>query len=267
MSPRGETVYGHAKRYRWIREHLKQQDRILEFGCGTGVMITLPLLVDGYDIIGVDRDQRSISYGREQAVAMGVAETRLRSGDLPVEQAPFDVIIVSEVLEHLHEDELERVLSRLHDALVPGGILLVTVPNGFGWFELEAWIWNRLKFGALLSWSRLDRSLMRLKVHLTGKPEEELVEVHPSSFDSSPHVQRFTPDSLTRVLASAGFERTGFAGSSVFAGQISNLLFTGYDKLMGFNARLADRCPRLAAGFFFSFNRRDRADSVAGLKR
>ena len=49
-----ENVYGHRKRLGWLSKHLKPGDRIVEVGCGTGYMITLPLLASGYDITGIE---------------------------------------------------------------------------------------------------------------------------------------------------------------------------------------------------------------------
>src|SRR5206468_11993291 len=59
-----ENVYGHLQRVDWLRGDLQPEDRVVEFGCGTGRLITLPLRASGYDIVGVDLDQRSIDHGR-----------------------------------------------------------------------------------------------------------------------------------------------------------------------------------------------------------
>ena len=38
-----ENAYGHRKRVEWIVAQLKKTDRIVELGCGTGIMITRTL--------------------------------------------------------------------------------------------------------------------------------------------------------------------------------------------------------------------------------
>lgn len=249
---RSETVYAHHKRWDWICRHLHDRDRIIELGCGTGWMLTLPLLRAGYDVTGVDRDAASIDYGRQLATRMGLDASRLYRGDLGELADGSDVIIASEVLEHLDDAQLGDVLAEIHRTLRPGGLLLVTVPNGYGWYEFEAFVWNRLGLGWLLAKTRLERTLMRVKVWLTGRPEEQFVEPHPSSLDTSPHLQRFTLRSLQRTVDSAGFRVLDKTGSGVFAGQLSNLLFTGYDRLTAVNAALADRWPTIAAGFYLA---------------
>jgi len=245
-----DNIYAYRKRLVWMRRHLKPADRIVERGCGTGYMVTLPLLADGYDITDLDRDEDSVAYGCRLAEQAGLAGGHIVGGDLDVLQGQFVVVLASEVLEHLDETQLDAVLASVRNTLRPGGLFLVTVPNGFGWFEFESWIWNRLRLGMLLSRTRLDRTLMRIKVWLSGKPEDELVEQHPSSLDTSPHVQRFTLSSLRRCLSAAGFEVIESTGSALFAGQISNLLFTGYEGLVRLNAGLAGRLPALSSGFY-----------------
>jgi len=38
-----ENEYGQAKRLKWIESNTQKQDTIIELGCGTGYMITLPM--------------------------------------------------------------------------------------------------------------------------------------------------------------------------------------------------------------------------------
>ena len=56
-APFRENVYGHLQRLQWLRAYLKPEDRVVEFGCGTGRLITVPLRSWGYDVTGVDLDE------------------------------------------------------------------------------------------------------------------------------------------------------------------------------------------------------------------
>ena len=67
-----ETIYGHRQRVYWIRSHLRPTDRVVEFGCGTGRLIAMPLLGWGYDVLGVDLDEASIEHGREMLRRAGL---------------------------------------------------------------------------------------------------------------------------------------------------------------------------------------------------
>ena len=70
-------------------------DRAIEFGCGTGYMITLPMTTAGYDVMGVDTDQPSIAHGRELMERAGADPQRLVAGDLADIDGPFDAVIAS----------------------------------------------------------------------------------------------------------------------------------------------------------------------------
>lgn len=245
-----ENIYGHGKRLSWILSRIRRSDVVLELGCGTGVMITIPLARMGYKVYGIDPDEKSIAFGRELCREAGVAPEILTVGNIPGEGVIPDVIIASEVLEHLRDDELAALLAALGRTLWKGGILLVTVPNGYGWFELESWLWYRVGLGKALESLRLDRSIRKLKRILLGDGVDAHHHDTPSTFSSSPHVQRFTLRSIRRVLARHGFEVVEVQGAVMFSGPFSNLLFTGVRPIMAFNSALGGRFPGLASNYY-----------------
>lgn len=247
-----ENVYGSIKRLDWIRGHLRPGDRIVDLGCGTGYMITYPLLAEGRDVTGVDLDAESIGLGREILRDAGLDPDRLRDEPLESIEGEFDVAIVSEVLEHQSDAQLGDLLAILAGKLRPGGTLLVTVPNGYGWFELESALWYRARIGELLRRLNLLK-LAGLVLHrVTGGYVDA---AHPSSLDSSPHVQRFTRRSIAARLERAGYEVDGVDGSVLFAGPFSATLFTGLRGAMALNGRLGGRFPARASGFLVSARR------------
>jgi SAM-dependent methyltransferase len=248
-----ENTYGSIKRLRWIERQLRSGDRILEVGCGTGYMITMPLLAAGHDVRATDLDPRGIAYGRDVAAAAGLDADRIAAVDLrAMREERFDVVILSEVLEHQTDDEAAELLALIHERLVPGGRLLLTVPNGYGWFELESWLWFRVRIGALLERLRLDVVVRLLKRRLVG---EYVDAAHPSTFDVSPHLQRFTLRSIARRLGASGFRVTERTGSVLAAGPFSNLAITGVEPLMEANCRFGTRFPALASGFYLAAER------------
>ena len=94
-----ENIYGHSKRLRWIVSHLDREDTIVELGCGTGTMITLPLVKMGYTVYGLDLDQKSIQFGQELFGKEGLDPSNLMNLDISNLKITSDVIIASEVLE------------------------------------------------------------------------------------------------------------------------------------------------------------------------
>jgi SAM-dependent methyltransferase len=245
-----ETVYGSRKRLAWILRHVTKDDDILEVGCGTGYMLCRPLAKLGYRVRGIDLDEKSIEHGQALLRAEGLDPGMLAARPLSAISDRPSVIIASEVLEHLHDEELDELLSEIRGRLAPGSRLLVTVPNGYGWFEMEQFLWWRLGIGSLLFRSGFCHLVEKTKTRRLGP--EAIEAGPPSTLSSSPHVQRFTLPSIHRRLARAGFEITDARGSVAFSGPFSNLLFAGVERVLEGNGRWGERLGRLAAGFFLA---------------
>src|SRR5438105_3274409 len=110
-----ENIYGHYARLDWLRGHLKQRsDHAVELGCGTGYMITLPLRLRNYDVVGLDLDHESIAYGRQLMREAGITEDAVRCMDIADYPDQITVVIASEVLEHMTDEVLDRVLRAVH---------------------------------------------------------------------------------------------------------------------------------------------------------
>lgn len=242
-----ENVYGSLKRLEWIERHLRPQDAVLEVGCGTGVMLTLPLHERGVQIAGLDLDPASIEYGRRVASENGIDPDALACRDLHDCEGEWDVIILSEVLEHQSDEGVEELLSLIHSRLSATGRLLITVPNGRGWFEFESWLWFRTPLGRIIEACRIDAVVWSLKRGLVGPYEDT---PYLSTLESSPHLQRFSLAAIQDTLEHAGFRILESTGSVMFSGPFINLLFTGVMRFMRMNCRLGSRFPKLAAGFF-----------------
>ena len=243
-----ENVYGHSKRLEWIVGHLKKENAILELGCGTGSMITIPLAVQGYQVVGVDMDKQSIEFGRELLQAHGLSASILRRQNMQDVRFTPDVLIASEVLEHLNNAKLEKILFEIKNKLAHDGLLLATVPNGYGWFEMESFLWFKTGMGWILERTRMASAIRWIKAALFSCSRGE--PYPPSTLADSPHVQRFTYGSIQRLLISHGFEIVSTTGSVLFAGPFSNLFFTGLGPVMNINCLLGRWLPRLSAGFY-----------------
>ena len=161
-----------------------------------------------------------------------------------------DVIIVSEVLEHLADKDFDKVMKMIRTQLAPDGILLVTVPNGYGWFEFENLLWNQLGLGWLLQKLKIISLIERIKFFLFGNAI--IHPPHPSSISNSPHIQRFTLAKIKARLKDHEFEHIQSEGSTLFSGPFSNLMFHGIKLFLKINNRLGSWFPHIASGFFIS---------------
>jgi SAM-dependent methyltransferase len=246
-----ENIYGHQQRLNWLRDHLRPEDRVVEFGCGTGRLITLPLRAWGYDVTGVDLDERSIEHGRELLREANLDENALQAIDLEELPGPFDAVIASEILEHLDDDELRESLALIHDRLVPGGKLLVTTPNGYSLFELENLLWYRTGIDRLYRRARSGGLAGRLK-RLKARHAEWSEAAEPMTLADSPHKQRFTWRSIHGILDRAGFDVVDARGAILFCGPFTDLAFSGLPRVMALNKRLGRRLPRFASDYYIA---------------
>jgi 2-polyprenyl-3-methyl-5-hydroxy-6-metoxy-1,4-benzoquinol methylase len=244
-----ENIYGHFKRLQWIISHITEANTIVELGCGTGSMISLPLTEMGYSVYGLDTDKNSIAFGQQLFQKEGFDPENLKLMDLSELHLAPDVIIASEVLEHMHGNDLVKTLSIMREKLKPEGLLLVTVPNGYGWFEMESFVWFETGIGQLLERLRIVSSIWQLKCLILGK---DIQSLYPSTLCNSSHRQRFTYHSIIKLLEDNGFEVIESKGSVLFAGPFSNLFFTGIRTVTKINCALGYWFPQFASGFYIS---------------
>ena len=249
-----ENIYGHKKRLEFIMDVIETQRKenrmkveevnLLDVGCGTGVMITLPLASIGYRIVGVDTGYESIKTAREINTYNNlsfICESieNIKFGNM------FDIILCSEVLEHLSNPA--TLIQNIKKLLKNDGYLIITVPNGYGWFEFESFLWDKLKIGYVLELFRITSVISKIKKFFIGT---YIDCEYPSTISSSPHVQRFTLKKIKLLLEQCEFHVTKVMGSTLIAGKFSNLFFTGIDAVMEFNNRIGSAVPRFASGFY-----------------
>lgn len=100
--------------------------RALDIGCGEGV-VTAALAARGYDVLGIDRDERSLEAARS-AVPMAKFEP-VDIGVDPLPDGPFDIIAACELLEHFDLAGQERLLHAIRAKLAPDGAFVLSTPN------------------------------------------------------------------------------------------------------------------------------------------
>ncbi|HEY2497217.1 MAG TPA: class I SAM-dependent methyltransferase [Candidatus Angelobacter sp.] len=105
---------------------------LLNIGCGNGYL-ELTAKQRGWVSISVDPDPRAVERLRSQGVEAhcGMIEA------LPLDSNSADVVICSEVLEHLSQEVMEDGLKEIQRVLRPKGVLIGTTPYRENLKDLE----------------------------------------------------------------------------------------------------------------------------------
>lgn len=165
----------------WVQEQGRPKVRLLDVGCGTGVFLDLAQQA-GWHAQGIEPGGAACAYARARFgldVHCGTLE------DAPLLPESFDVVTMWQVLEHLPHP-LEG-LRRVYQALAPGGLLLIGVPN---FASLEARLFGRRWY----------------------------------SLDAPRHLYHFTPATLRAVVSAAGLQPVRLVHSSGTAGLVYSIM-------------------------------------------
>ncbi|HET6511950.1 MAG TPA: class I SAM-dependent methyltransferase [Candidatus Kapabacteria bacterium] len=121
-----DPVNSHGIQLRLLQD---QGSRVLDVGCHSGMMGSFIKERYGSTVVGIDYDEGALNVAGTRLDA--VYRTDLESADwaamLLEREAPFDVAIFGDVLEHVrYPEEVLRETKRL---LKPGGKVIVSLPN------------------------------------------------------------------------------------------------------------------------------------------
>jgi len=124
----GNAVGGSASVKTLVGEYIrpKQDDRILEIGCGPGTIVSY-LPQSGY--LGFDLSAEYIDQARKRFPSAQFVCERV-SKFLLVDAHSFDLVLAIGIVHHLDDAEAHQLFEIAHHALKPGG-RLVTIDGVF----------------------------------------------------------------------------------------------------------------------------------------
>jgi GT2 family glycosyltransferase/SAM-dependent methyltransferase len=184
--------------------------RALDVGCGRGDLAAA-LIRRGWRVTGIEPSEAACAH----AAARGVDARHGVLATVPLEPTSYDAAVFQHSLEHT-DDPIED-LRRTYAALVPGGLVLVSVPN-FGGVQSR-------RFGSW--WFHLD--LPRHRTH-------------------------FTPLGLRRALERAGFDLVALTTSTTPIGLAASVQYRVFGRWM-FKGWLAARVVSTASAALFPLAR------------
>lgn len=241
-----ENLWGYEKRLRFVRHVIAESFshraadslRVLDVGCGNGSELTLPLAQLGFEVTGIDIHAPSIEHARQLGV--GVTNLSYVCGRLEeLKSPPYDIMILSEVLEHLREPRLLLLAAIEH--LNKNGIIIVTVPNGYGEFEIDSWLFRVLRL------QRIVDALAR-----NSKKVIAATDNHESG-----HVQFFTRRKLRRLFAECSLSIVREGVASFLAGPLIGHTLARSQRFIEWNAQVTDKLPTVfASGWYYALRRK-----------
>lgn len=112
-----------------LEKYIDNEDKILDIGCGAGT-VDFYLANQGHKVLGIDISEKAVKACRKSARALGLKDrASFKKLNFPERkpQGKFDLIICSEVLEHLESDK--KAVEVIFGLLRPGGIVIFSTPS------------------------------------------------------------------------------------------------------------------------------------------
>ena len=143
-------------------------DRILDIGCGEGRHTIKACQHNDILCVGADFDLKNLIETHKKIIfhqalndlcCKSIDLSCMDVTDLPFKNKCFDIVICSEVLEHIPDDK--RALSELIRILKPGKILAVSVPRF--WPEKICWLLSDEYFNANMGHVRIYEKIPLIK--------------------------------------------------------------------------------------------------------
>ncbi len=137
-----ELLGANAHRRKFYHKYLQLRSdaRVLDVGCGTGILASL--IPEDIEYIGCDMEARYIEYARTQHSGRHTFMVENIGGEVREEwRASFDLVNAHGLLHHLNDADGDALLQTCHAYLRPGGRML-TVDGVFheGQSKLSRWM-------------------------------------------------------------------------------------------------------------------------------
>lgn len=229
-----ETSLALATRIRFTLDAIRARGakRILDMGCGTGEQLTAYIArhCPEATILGVDPDKITIDMARRRFAELTNLSFQY---EMPV-GVKYDAIIASEVLEHVENPYqfIELLTSRLNR----NGVLILTVPNGYGVSEIMAML------ESLLTITKIWPAILKAKSSLLGTAVHGNTQ-KTDTLAISPHINFFSYNRIMTVFRRAGVKVTRYQGRMFLHHFIFTSILNRSKSLAALNVKLGKLLP------------------------
>jgi methionine biosynthesis protein MetW len=166
---------------------------VLEVGCGDGWILEGIKKKFGAEVYGIDISPEALKIASKRGVK--TKEFNLDGKRWPYAKKKFDVVVASDVIEHLYDTE--KFVQEAHSVLKEDGIFLVSIPNINCYY-------NRLfvLFGKMPLWIEAAREMV-------FTPMSDSLG---NSRYNTGHIRVFNKSSISKLLSSFGFKISDIKG-------------------------------------------------------
>ncbi len=163
--------------------------RVLDLGCGSGNFeLTFHKRVS--KIVGIDYNDQAINFLKDKLKKEKIKNVKLKVCDIRdvskiKNLGKFDLIVLTDVIEHLRTKDAHKLISDLKKLLIPKGKVCVITPNYKS------------------PWSIIEKTLDKL----TLVPH----------FESQQHLSKFHNDNLAEIFVKGGFKPIFYRTFNLFS--------------------------------------------------
>ena len=198
------SVFKHNKPYfNWLIKKLaiEPKMKILDFGCGNGVLLYFLKNAGYFNIKGVDISEEQIAVAR----SLNLEEVQMCDGIefLKSTDESFDYIFLFDVLEHFSKLDSAEVLELVHSSLKESGKLILHVPNAEGVFGMS------IRFGDLTHEECFTKSSISQLLKTCGFSSITLFEEKPIIHGIYSFLRRIIYELLTLPIRLLYLAETG----------------------------------------------------------
>ncbi|WP_406140158.1 class I SAM-dependent methyltransferase [Streptomyces sp. NBC_01089] len=114
--------------YEILCDQVAGNRRVLDLGCGDGLLLELLARTDGRELAGVDLSPDSLALARRRPALSGARLAEGRAQELPFADGSFDACVSHMALMLM--GEIDRVAAEVARVLSPGGVLACVLGHG-----------------------------------------------------------------------------------------------------------------------------------------
>lgn len=160
-----------------LQKFVGKNRRVLELGCSTGYISRL-LKQHGCSVVGIELDTAAAKLAAGICDRVVIADLNNNTWGQPID-GRFDVVLMGDVLEHLvHPDQVLRGVCQF---LLPGGEVVVSLPNVVHWSQRINTLFGRFNYQptGLLDHTHVRFFTVRSARALIENSGYRIVDFHP----------------------------------------------------------------------------------------